>query len=253
MIKKSILIAVALVVLSAADRAQTRVEEATHSHCVFHRTDDHFVGSCGPLFDQTPTMTIRPAAAISTGVWRNDIRPAMVWAGDMTDQGYPNAMVELEIYTGGWGVLRTEYGWFPVTHFEVSSTVTFDLDASREVDPNILDQKIVQEAAEILSNESAWNRADNRQCPANATTWSIYCAMEKATIAVTGGFHHRRPALEVVRTIVEERSKARSYHHYLMDYNNDPTTRLSDVQSLFKEAQMRIGNVLNDEKKQEDR
>ncbi len=36
------------------------------SHCVFHRVDDHFAGSCGALFGQTPAMTLLPAAAITT-------------------------------------------------------------------------------------------------------------------------------------------------------------------------------------------
>ncbi len=157
----------------------------------------------------------------------------------MTDEG-DHASLELEIYAGGWGVLRTEYGWFSVTQFAASSTLSFDLDASHEVSANGLDRKIVREAAGILATEAAWNRADNRRCQANATTWSIYCAMEKATIDVTGGFHHRRPALEVVRQIVEERTATRHYHHRLMDYNNDPRTRLSDVQNLFKEALTRM-------------
>jgi hypothetical protein len=43
--------------------------------------------------------------------------------------------------------------------------------------------------------EAAWNRSDNRECPTSATKWSIYCALEKATLDVTGGPHHRRPAL----------------------------------------------------------
>jgi hypothetical protein len=64
--------------------------------------------------------------------------------------------------------------------------------------------------------------------------------MEKATIDVTGAFHHRRPALQVVRAIVDERTVNRPYQHRLMDYNNDPTTRLEDVRSLFAEAIRRI-------------
>jgi hypothetical protein len=210
------------------------------SHCMFHHVDDHFGGSCGALFGQTPEMTLAPAAAVTTGLWRDDVHPASVWAGDMTDRGYRNARLELEIYDDNTGVLRTEYGWFAVTHFASSPTLSFDLDASHEVKPNALDQKIVREAADLLSTEAVWNRADNRECPAGATTWSIYCAIEKATFDATGGFHHRRPALEVVREIVEERAATRAYHHRLMDYNNDPTTRLSDVRSLFKEALMRM-------------
>jgi hypothetical protein len=64
--------------------------------------------------------------------------------------------------------------------------------------------------------------------------------MEKATVEVASAFHHRRPALQVVRAIVDERTANRRYGHRLMGYNNDPTTHLSDVQSLFDEALKRI-------------
>jgi hypothetical protein len=43
-----------------------------------------------------------------------------------------------------------------------------------------------------------------------------------------------------VREIVDERTKTRNYHHRMMDYNNDPTTTLADVRSLFAEAIARI-------------
>jgi hypothetical protein len=64
--------------------------------------------------------------------------------------------------------------------------------------------------------------------------------MTRATLEVTGGIHHRRPAMEVVRQIVDGRSKGRQYEHRLRDYNNDPRTTLSDVRSLFEEALARL-------------
>jgi hypothetical protein len=121
--------------------------------------------------------------------------------------------------------------------------MNFEADAAREVAPNALDRAIVRRAATILSSVAVWNRADNRKCPTSETTWSIYCAMERATIDVTGGFAHRRPALEVVRTIVDERSVHRNYNHRLMDYNNDPRTHLPDVKSLFDEALTRMNDT----------
>ncbi|MHB1206092.1 MAG: DUF6197 family protein [Rhodospirillaceae bacterium] len=158
----------------------------------------------------------------------------------MTDEGYPNAPIELEVYSGGQGVLRTAYGWLPVTRFKAAPRLSLEVDASHQVAPTSLDRSIVKRAAEILSTAEAWNRADNRKCPVDATTWSIYCAMERAAQEVTGGVHHRRPASEIVRQIIEERSAGRDYHHRLMEYNNDPATALSDVQGLFREALARI-------------
>jgi hypothetical protein len=229
-----------LIVCGSYVYAASSANSGNLAPCHFQQASDHYVGSCGPLFDQNPVMTLNPASSVKTGVWREDLHPISVWAGDMTDQGYPNAQLELEIYQGGWGILRTEYGWYRVTQFRSSPKDGFLLDASEEVQPNALDKKIILRAAAILSTEQVWNRADNRRCPQDAVSWSIYCAMEKATTEVTGGFQHRRPALELVRDIIQERTEARHYHHSLKDYNNDPTTTLADVQSLFREALARI-------------
>jgi len=149
--------------------------------------------------------------------------------------------VEIEIYKDGTGVIRTYRGWFPVTRFAVKDgQLQFRVGLTDEVPANDLDREIIQRAAAMIPSDAAWNRADNRKCPAGAPTISIYCAEERATIEVTGGFHHRRPALELVRVIVEDRSKDKSYSHRLMDYNNDPSTTLADVKSLFAEALSKI-------------
>ncbi len=90
--------------------------------------------------------------------------------------------VEIEIYEGGNGVIRTYNGWFAVSGFSLrGSTMRFQIDTTKEIVPNALD-----------------------------------------------------------REIVDERTKARDYNHRRMDYNNDPTTTLADVHSLFAEALARI-------------
>lgn len=149
--------------------------------------------------------------------------------------------VEIELYAGGSGVMRTYAGWYPVSGAVAGGTsLAFHMDAEHEVPPNSLDRDILRHANAILASDAVWNRADNRKCPSTATTWSIYCAEERASIDVTGGFHHRRPALELVRQIVDERTQGKPYHHRLMEYNNDPATHIADVRSLFAEAIARI-------------
>jgi len=213
------------------------------STCELHALAGKWVGSCGRILDETPALTLAPAAAITSGVWQRGAKPEAVWAGTMTVEEAPNAQIELEVYAGGSGVLRTVFGWFAVSGLTRSDqALRFELDASREVAPSELDREILVRAAAILSSESAWNRADNRKCPPAATSWSLYCAMERATIEVTGAFHHRRPAMELVRQIVDERSTGRPYHHRLMDYNNDPTMRLADVRSIIADALSRLGH-----------
>jgi hypothetical protein len=159
----------------------------------------------------------------------------MAWSGVMQfNDGIDG--IEMELYDKGNGVIRTGDGWFPISDFSVSETVQFKIDNTKEITPSDLDREIVKRAAAILSTEANWNRNDNRQCRPADKTWSIYCAMEAATTELAGAFHHRRPALEVVRVIIEDRTKDKKYQHRLMGYNNDPTTKLSDVQSVFAEA-----------------
>ncbi|MFI5232777.1 MAG: hypothetical protein ACHQSE_09725 [Gemmatimonadales bacterium] len=149
--------------------------------------------------------------------------------------------VEIEVYGGGTGVMRTYNGWFALSGFSRhGSSMQFALDTMAQVAPNALDREILVRASRIISSDSVWNRADNRKCPAGAHSWSIYCAVEQAQIEVAGGFHHRRPAGELVRVVVEERTAAKKYHHRMMDYNNDPTTTLADVRAVFAEAIARI-------------
>jgi hypothetical protein len=82
----------------------------------------------------------------------------------MTASGYPNEPMELDVYSGDSGVLRTVYVWFPVSGFVAAgSALNFKLDASQEVAPSALGLKIVQKTAEIPATEDAWNRADSRK------------------------------------------------------------------------------------------
>jgi hypothetical protein len=211
------------------------------AQCQFPRSGERWAGSCGAVFDEMPVFSIAPAKSITTGIWREDFLPKSVWIGFIKSEGDPDSAVEIEVYSKGTGVLRSEYGWFSVSGFSSeNSTVKFHLDTSREIAPGPLDLKILKRADAILNAASIWNREDDRKCPSTATRWSIYCAAQRATIEITGGFHHRRPAMELVRQIVDERTRGRNYDHRLMDYNNDPSTTLADVHSLFAEAMSRI-------------
>ncbi len=85
--------------------------------CVFHPDSHGWSGSCNPTVAEATTLSIARADSITTGTWRSDARPAVVWAGGMTDSSQRNSPIEIEVYTGGSGVLRTEAGWFAISGF----------------------------------------------------------------------------------------------------------------------------------------
>ena len=96
------------------------------------------------------------------------------------------------------------------------------------------DLQIVKRARQILNSESKWNRADNRICPAEAKTVSLYCALQMATVEVGGKAEHRGAALQEARFVIDEIARDRNYEHRLMNYNNDRTTTFSDIQEVLR-------------------
>ena len=102
------------------------------------------------------------------------------------------------------------------------------------------DLAILDGADAILAEEADWNRHDTRECPPGATTFSLFCALQKASIDILGAYDHRRVALQEVRFAVEDATKGREFEHRLMDYNNLPETRFSDIKRDLAAARARV-------------
>jgi hypothetical protein len=122
-------------------------------------------------------------------------------------------------------------------------------DGGSNIKPPVVaaDLQIVQRAAEILDSEAKWNRKDNRTCRADAKTFSLYCALQKATDEVSGKFEHRGAVMQEARFVVDEITKNRDYDHRLMDYNNDKTTTFADIKRVIRLTRERIEARLKSE------
>ena len=106
----------------------------------------------------------------------------------------------------------------------------------------VQDLRILERAAQLLGEESAWNRADDRQCEDDeaAGKRSLFCALQAASIEVLGSYDHRRVALQEVRFAIEEVAPDREFEHRLRDFNNLPQTTLAQVQDVLRIAQQRV-------------
>ena len=109
------------------------------------------------------------------------------------------------------------------------------------------DVAILQRADEILSSAAVWNRHDTRICNQDDRTWSLFCALEKASLFVLGEYRHREVALQEVRFAVEEASQGKQFEHRLMDYNNLPTTTFDDIKRVLGVAKERVAARLTDQ------
>lgn len=110
------------------------------------------------------------------------------------------------------------------------------------------DVRILHRASEILRNASKWNRKDDRECPEKARTFSLYCALYKASVEINGEFDHRLGALEEIRRTVEDESRGKSYEHRLMGYNNDSSTKFSNIKRVLRTTEQKIRGRLTEEK-----
>jgi hypothetical protein len=109
------------------------------------------------------------------------------------------------------------------------------------------DLEIVARAGNILDSPAKWNRADNRVCPKDAKTVSLYCALEQATLEVTGSFEHRGAVMQEARFAIDKIDGNRDYDHRLMGYNNDKTTTFADIKKVIEETSTRIETRLKTE------
>jgi len=108
------------------------------------------------------------------------------------------------------------------------------------------DLRILLKTAELLKDESVWNRKDDRDCDDDEATGkrSLFCALQKACIEVLGVYDHRRVALQEVRFAVEEATRDQNFEHRLRDFNNLPTTRLADIKRVLQVATDRVKSRL---------
>jgi hypothetical protein len=100
------------------------------------------------------------------------------------------------------------------------------------------DLKIIQRADSILSDSLKWNKQDDRECTDDIKTgnYSLYCALYKASIDITGEYVHRRSAMQIVRFTLEKYENGRVKNHRLMDWNNHPDTTFKEVKKVLQES-----------------
>lgn len=130
---------------------------------------------------------------------------------------------------------------FPLTLSAQNTSVpTSDETERRDQVVSAEDVAILQRADEILSSEAVWNRHDTRICNQDEKTWSLFCALETASLFVLGEYRHREVALQEVRFAVEEALPGVQFEHRLMDYNNLPATTFDDIKRVLAVATERV-------------
>jgi len=111
---------------------------------------------------------------------------------------------------------------------------------NRDREVSQADIQVLDGAIKLLNEGGVgWNRNDDRLCICGET-WSLFCALARASIDVTGEYIHRRVAIQEVRFTIDDYFPDRWTQHQLQDFNNHKDTRFEDVIWVLQETRRRL-------------
>jgi hypothetical protein len=109
---------------------------------------------------------------------------------------------------------------------------------------SIGDLRILERADALLTDESSWNRRDDKKCDDDDRShkWSLYCAIETGCRDAGVSCEHTQVASQEVRFAIEAVAPgaARFEEGRLTGFNNQPSTRFEDVKTVLRLARERV-------------
>lgn len=176
------------------------------------------------------------------------------WRGNLS---LPGTEVSFEIAPAEPGsssaplVLRTGIIWLPVKEWRLldraqplcaacerlARDVLLVLDLVNPPPVSEDDVVILGTALAGLGRMTHWNRQEVQNCSGtDQTNTGLFCLLYGAVEARMGRYHHRQPALELVRSAILERWRDRITSHQLVDFNNHPATTMADLKGVLQVA-----------------
>lgn len=202
-----------------------------------------------------PSRPLRIRLPDSVRVWTTngpDDRPP--WRGNMS---LPNIEVAFEIAPASQDssqarlVLRTGLFWLPVNEWRQLDSAQASCAACDRLAKDALlvldlvnppsatqdDITILRSALAGVDRIATWNRQEVQTCSSlDQANTGLFCLLYGAVEQRMGRYHHRQPALELVRAVIAERWRDRITSHQLVDFNNHPATTLRDLRTLLEVA-----------------
>jgi hypothetical protein len=176
------------------------------------------------------------------------------WRGNLS---LPSTEVAFEIASHGGApspgtlVFRTGLTWLLIREWRAielaqptcaacerrATDVLLVLDLVNPPPPGDDDIAILRSALVGLDRMTTWNRQEVQNCSSSdGANTGFFCLLYSAVEARMGRYHHRQPALELVRSAIFERFRDRITSHQLIDFNNHAATTSADLQTVLQAA-----------------
>ncbi len=146
---------------------------------------------------------------------------------------------------------KSQAGWFTFDHLKFEkNSLSFYLDHDPEVPFAQTDLAIIQKTWDLLKNPNTWHKNDDRDCEDDVKdkSYSLFCALQAASIEVEGGYNHRNAVMQLVRHQINEEYPNRKWEHRLRDFNNMPETTHKKIAKFLKKAKKTIRKALKEKK-----
>jgi hypothetical protein len=232
------------VIIAAALPLKAQAENIT---CKFTELGDQITGTCH-IPDEVANLNVN-FDGIKKGYEANTKPDRTVnvylkrtsdgWIGNMQPRVSEDpTLFEVDTDSIGKPIIgKLPFGWFYSKSYSVQDkNVTMVFDADHQVAPTTEDFEIINMAIATLSDESVWDKQDDRQCLGNAKKWSLFCALIKGGKDITGQIHYRQPAMQAAREVINVVGAKRVSKHRLQNWNNHPETTLAEVHDLLYQA-----------------
>jgi hypothetical protein len=146
---------------------------------------------------------------------------------------------EVDSVKGSRLVLRNGIAWLIVNEWEEyeSGKISLIFGLSKEATATEQDVVILKAAANDLDSIVIWDREDDRNCSNDeADHMSLFCLLYQSVSSQMGHYHHRQPALQLVRKLIRQNFLHRIAGHSIRDFNNNPETTLDDLRHVLEMA-----------------
>ncbi|MGB5490035.1 MAG: hypothetical protein WBM76_04325 [Woeseiaceae bacterium] len=109
------------------------------------------------------------------------------------------------------------------------------------------DMEIIESAEKLLADSSHWHKGDDRECDDDIekNQWSLFCSLKYSSMEITGEYNHHNTAIQTVRFLIDEIIPNHGFAHTLMDFNNESSTKHSDILHVLEMSKQRIEGELN--------
>jgi hypothetical protein len=238
-------------VINSGDMVEPNPENKTLSYCKIKLHGNQLIGKCtGGIYsnitielpdsfqrlDSTSLFKALPVKGIVTLQGKYDIDVDFV---KTNRAGFNQVMLK--------PIKVKRLGWYTFDDLRFTNEgMTFTIDSDPVVPVSKQDLQILQKAKELLKNAENWNPNDDRKCKDDIENnkYSIYCALETASIDVVGEYNHRNAVMQLMRHLIAEEFPERGWEHRFKDYNNMSETKYEDILNLIEKAKKQMTKQL---------